>query len=350
MLELQIKRQALQIGFSLVGVAPAVQADGFDRLREWLDRGYSGAMAYLEKNSEPRRHPSSIFSPVRSVVMVGLTYSGEATRLSPQPVEESPVRGKTARYARGPDYHELIWRKLDQLLDWLRQAAPGCEGRGVVDTAPLLERDFARRAGLGWFGKNTMLINKRAGSFVFLGALLVDIELKPDPPYEGSHCGTCTACLEACPTQALVSPGWLDARRCISYLTIELRTPIAEELRAPIGDWMFGCDICQEVCPWNSKPRTSEFPTEGDLAAFDPAEVLTLTETEFRQRFHGTAITRARRGGLLRNAAIVLGNWGDAAALPALRGALADGDEMVREAAQWAIGQIVRRTGADLHL
>src|SRR5207302_3001460 len=209
----------------------------------------------------------------------------------------------------------------------------------VVDTAPLLERDFARRAGLGWFGKNTMLLNKHFGSYFFLGALLLDLDLRPDPAHETSHCGTCTACLDACPTQAFPEPGQLDARRCISYLTIELRGPIPEELRGPTGDWLFGCDICQEVCPWNRKSPPSAEPAFGprpELEAVDLVELLGLSEEAFRRRFRGTALTRPGRRGLLRNGAVILGNLRDPAALPALRRALADPEQLVREAAAWA--------------
>jgi len=206
------------------------------------------------------------------------------------------------------------------------------------DTAPLLERDFARRAGLGWFGKNTMLLNKRLGSYFFLGALLLDLELQPDPVHETSHCGTCTACLDACPTHAFVGPGLLDARRCISYLTIELRDPVPAELRESMGDWLFGCDVCQEVCPWNRKapPGTeATFQPRNDLVRVDLIELLGLSEEGFRRRFRGTALTRAKRRGLLRNAALILGNQGDPAALPALERALADSEPLIREAAQW---------------
>jgi epoxyqueuosine reductase len=227
---------------------------------------------------------------------------------------------------------------------------PGCHGRGVVDTAPLLERDFARRAGLGWFGKNTMLLHRRLGSYFFLGALLLDRELTPDPPQETAHCGTCTACLTACPTAAFAGPYQLDARRCISYLTIELRGSIPPELREAVGDWVFGCDVCQEVCPWNRKaPAATEpaFAPRADLEPLDLLELLRLTEDELRRRFRGTALTRARRRGLVRNAAIVLGNQGDPAALPALRQALADPEPLVREAVQWAIDQIQKNRATD---
>ena len=222
---------------------------------------------------------------------------------------------------------------------------PDCHGRGVVDTAPLMERDFARRAGLGWFGKNTMLINKHRGSFFFLGALLVDLELQPDAPHVASHCGTCTACLDACPTQAFTAAGWLDARRCISYLTIELRAPIPEELRPGVGNWLFGCDICQEVCPWNRKAGREALPFShrADLEALDPIELLGLSEAAFRQRFGGTALMRTKRRGLLRNAAIVLGNLGSKNAIPALERALLEDEPLIREAAAWALQEIQRR-------
>jgi epoxyqueuosine reductase len=334
--------RAHELGFELVGVAPATPADGFDRLRDWLDRGCAGEMAYMERTAEARKDPSSILANVRSVIMVGMSYAtneGSSNAGRGLPVSESssiPFPAQIARYARGPDYHTILWRKLDQLLEWLQQQLPDCQGRSVVDTAPLLERGFARRAGLGWFGKNTMLINKRHGSYLYLGALLVDVELKTDSPHYSSHCGTCTACLDACPTQAFTAPGWLDARRCISYLTIELRTPIPEELRARVGSWAFGCDICQEVCPWNSK-------VESEFAAVDPLELLGLSEEGFRQRFRGTAITRTKRRGLLRNAAIVLGNVADKTALPALRQAAKDPEPLVQEAASWAIARILER-------
>jgi epoxyqueuosine reductase len=375
-LELRIKEQAHDLGFELVGIAPATPADGFDRMREWLDQGHAGEMDYMYRQAEARRHPSSILPEVRSVVMVGMNYkpvaSGQWLVASSRVASgQWPVAGseiadqqcdrrndnssslatshrplatsKVARYARGEDYHHVLWEKLNRLKEWIQGEVPGCQGRGVVDTAPLLERDFARRAGLGWFGKNTMLLNKHLGSYIFLGALLLDLELAEDRPHEASHCGTCTACLDACPTKAFVEPGILDSRRCISYLTIELRGPIPEDLREPMGDWLFGCDVCQEVCPWNRKSPPGLEPAlhaREYLTQIDLQELLTLSEDQFRQRFRGTALMRARRQGLLRNAAIVLGNQGDPSALPALRQSLADPDPVVREAAQWAIDRI----------
>jgi epoxyqueuosine reductase len=220
---------------------------------------------------------------------------------------------------------------------------PGCEGRAVADSAPLLERDFARAAGLGWVGKNTMLLNPHVGSYFYLGALLLNLELPADPPFPTDHCGTCTACLDACPTGAFVGPGVLDARRCISYLTIELRGPLPRDLREPMGDWVFGCDVCQEVCPWNHKPppgREPAFRPRPDQAFPDLLEWVRLSPQSFKERFRDTALLRARRRGLVRNAAIALGNRGDARAVPDLAAALNDADAVVRGAAAWALGRL----------
>jgi epoxyqueuosine reductase len=344
-LEARVKQRAHELGFELVGIAAAGPADDFARLREWLDRDLAGDMGYMHKHAEARRHPASILPDVHSVVMVGMNYNpGGASGA------QAPATGKVARYARGEDYHDVLRKRLNQLLAWLQQEIPGCGGRGVVDTAPLLERDFARRAGLGWFGKNTMLLNKRLGSYFFLGALLLDIELQPDASHEADHCGTCTACLDACPTQAFLEPGMLDARRCISYLTIELKGAIPPEFRERMGDWIFGCDVCQEVCPWNHKAPPGKEPALGarpDLEAVSLVELLSLSPEEFRTRFRGTALTRTKRRGLLRNAAIALGNQGGVDAVPALQRALGDSESLVREAAQWAIDQILARAERD---
>jgi epoxyqueuosine reductase len=346
-IETRLKQKAKDIGFELAGIAAAGPADSFGRMRDWLDRGYAGDMAYMTRHAEARRAPDSILDNVQTVVMLGMNYNAEP--LSDPSAQDgaaghsSRITGRVSRYAWGEDYHAVLRERLNCLRDWIEREVPGCNGRGVVDTAPLLERDFARRAGLGWFGKNTMLLNKRLGSYFFLGALLLDIKLQPDTPHEASHCGTCTACLDACPTQAFVAPGVMDARRCISYLTIELRGPIPAEFRKPMGNWVFGCDICQEVCPWNRKaPETAEsgFLPRADLEPIDLVKLLGTSEQEFRNRFRGTTITRTKRRGLLRNAAIVLGNRGDPAALPALRKALNDPEALVREAAEWAIDQI----------
>lgn len=338
-LEDRLKQKARALGFELAGIAPAAPADGFERLRDWLAHDFAGTMDYLHRHADARRHPHSVLPDVRSVVMVGMNYK------PPDDAPLPPRAGKVARYARGADYHDVLRQRLNVLLAWLQAEHPGCRGRGVVDTAPLLERDFARRAGLGWFGKNTMLLNRRLGSYFFLGALLTDLELRPDAAHETSHCGTCTACLDACPTDAFVGPKVMDARRCIAYLTIELKGPVPEELREGLGDWAFGCDICQEVCPWNRNAPSGTEPAllpRPDLEVLDLVELLGLSEEEFRRRFRGTALLRTKRRGLLRNAALVLGNRGDPVALPALRLALEDEEPLVREAVRWAISRIER--------
>jgi epoxyqueuosine reductase len=336
-LETRLKEQARRVGFEAVGIAPAAEADGFAHLRAWLDQGYAGDMGYLHRHAEARRHPSSVLPEVKSVVMTALNY---------KPACDPTPPAKVARYALGRDYHDVLRERQKALLAWLQDEVPGCRGRAVVDTAPLLERDFARRAGLGWVGKNTMLIDKRLGSYFFLGALLVDVELAADPPHGAAHCGTCTRCLDACPTAAFPSPGVLDARRCLSYLTIELKGPVEEYLRPAMTEWLFGCDICQEVCPWNRKAPTGvepDFAPREELLTLEPAELLGIDEAEFRRRFGHTALARAGRAGLLRNAALLLGNRGGAGALVALERACRDVDPLVREAAAWAVG----RLGAD---
>jgi epoxyqueuosine reductase len=346
-IETGLRLQADSLGFAPVGIATATSADGFEHLEKWLKNGYASTMDYMHRHADARRHPSSIMLGVRAVVMVGMNYNSCAE-------QELPAEhGKVARYARGLDYHDVMRDRLKRLLAWLQSQRPGCRGRAVVDSAPLLERDFARRAGLGWIGKNAMLINKRLGSYCFLGALLVDIELEPDRPHLANHCGSCTRCLDACPTKAFPAPGVLDARRCISYLTIERREPLPVELRAQLNGWIFGCDICQEVCPWNHKAPMGAVPElqpRPDLVSLDLYEVLRMTEDEFHARFRGTAVLRTRRRGLLRNAALLLGSNGDQAALPALRAALGDADEMVRDAARWAIDQIGQKSADEVNM
>ena len=353
-LEERLKIQAHALGFELAGIAPAVPTDGFERLREWLARGFAGDMSYMHCHAEARRHPAGVFPKVRSVVMVAMSYqAGEPTanvgpassRPNPGRLEASPT-GKVARYARGSDYHEVLRQRLHQLLAWVQEQKPDSRGRAVVDTAPLLERDFARRAGLGWFGKNTMLIHRQRGSYILLGALLLDCELQPDPPHATAHCGTCTACLDACPTQAFAGPGFLDSRRCLSYLTIELKGSVPEERRQDLTEWLFGCDICQEVCPWNRKALPGREPAlqaRPDLLAVDLVELLGMSEEEIRRCFRDTALMRAGRRGLVRNAALILGNRGSVAALPVLRKLLEDPDSVIREAAHWALEQITNQ-------
>lgn len=305
-----LRAQALDLGFQLCGVAPAVTPQTLAEFRRWLAQGFAGEMQYLPRRAEAYASPDHVLAGVRSVVMLGMNYH----TVDPPPAQ--PGQGRVARYAWGTgDYHDVLRERLRNLADWLHARRPGCRTRGVVDTAPLLERDFARLAGLGWFGKNTMLINKRLGSWLFLAALLTDVELPPDAPHATAHCGTCTRCLDACPTDAFPEPYVLDATRCISYLTIELRGPLPPALQAGVGDWLFGCDVCNEVCPWNRHAPVSTEPAfqpQPALHPADPQEFLSLSPDEFERRFAATPLARPGWEGLRRNAEVVLQNAGAA--------------------------------------
>ena len=338
-----VKTAAQECGFSLVGVADAVTPPGYERFLDWLERGFAGEMQYLDRRRDAYAHPAGVLPAVRSVIMLGVNYFSRSDAAS-QEHREPTIAARVSRYALpAADYHSTIRAKLKQFGQRLRTLSPGCVTRGVVDTAPLLERDFARMAGLGWFGKNTLLLNKQQGSFVFLAGMLTDLALEPDQPHTATHCGTCTRCLEACPTSAFVEPSVLDARRCISYLTIELKGSIPAELREGVGNWLFGCDVCQEVCPWNRKaPETHDdaFQPQEKLKHLNVLQVLSSTATEFEQQFHGTALARPGHTGLRRNAAIVIGNSGDLRAVGSLTIALQDEDPVLRGSAAWALGQL----------
>ncbi|MEX2142468.1 MAG: tRNA epoxyqueuosine(34) reductase QueG [Pirellulales bacterium] len=333
----RLKREAQRLGFALSGACPAVTPPGFVRFQEWLASGFAGEMRYLSDRAPAYEHPGNVLDGVRTILMLAMPYR------TAEPKATNAGQGKVSRYAWGQDYHELIWQRLDELAAWLSLQSPGCRVRGVVDTAPLLEREFAQLAGLGWVGKNTLLLNKDLGSWFFLAALLTDAELDYDEPYAADHCGTCTACLDACPTDAFVAPYVLDARKCISYLTIELRSPIPEPLREEVGEWLFGCDVCQDVCPWNTRAHNAAHtdepvlqPAEG-MNPVDLIELFDLDEEAFRRRFRQTPLWRAKRRGLLRNAAIVLGNRPTEAAIAALMKGLGDSEPLVREACAWAL-------------
>ena len=332
--------QACELGFIAVGVAPAIESHGFSQLARWIEAGYAGEMDYIANRLDAYQHPSGVLEGCRSVIAMAYPYDAAPPRSVVSGV------GRVARYAwQGADYHDVIHPKLKQLAKSIRESFPGATARGVVDTAPIMEREIAQLAGLGWQGKNTLLLNKRLGSYFFLACVLTDVELPTDTPHESSHCGTCTACLDACPTQAFPQAGVLDATRCISYLTIESRSEIADDLRESMGDWAFGCDVCQEVCPWNRKPMRqyeAEAPAHQPLDVLELRSLFSLDEAGFRERYRKTPLWRTRRRGVLRNAALVLGNQRDPASLPALRIGLADEDALVREASQWAVDQIQR--------
>ena len=337
MLTDRLKAEALRLGFDRVGVAPAVDPPGYGRYLDWVEQGRAAGMAYMVDRAEARGHPRHILDGARSVIVVAMVYG------RPEATSPSPTEGKVARYARGADYHEVLWRRLDELLAWLQAERPGMAGRAVCDTAPLLERDFARLAGLGWVGKNTCLIDRKIGSFTVLGSILVDLELRYDAPLATNHCGTCTRCIDACPTAAITAPYQLDARKCLSYWTIEHKGEIPASIASDLGDWAFGCDICQEVCPWNRKaPPGSEPSLDPDPEWVNPDLIAWLERdpTEFRQRLKGTALARTKRSGLVRNAALILGQRECLAAIPALIGRLSDDDPVVRSAADWALRRI----------
>lgn len=336
----ELKAEAVRLGFDRVGIAPAVGAPNYWRYQAWLEAGHAAGMAYLEGRAALREHPGKLLEGVRSVVMVSLVY-GRPVSSTPGPTE-----AKVARYAQGADYHEVLWRKLGALLDWLRARRPEVQGRALADTAPLLERDFARLAGLGWIGKNSMLIDRKLGSFTVLGSLLVDVDLEADEPHAPSHCGTCTRCLDACPTDAFAAPYQLDARRCISYWTIEHRGPIDESFADRLDGWVFGCDVCQDVCPWNRKAppgRSPELEPMPGLTTPDLIDWLDRDPAEFSRVLKPTALARAKRAGLLRNAALILGTRQSVEAIPALGRRLADADPTVRDAAAWALRRIGTR-------
>ena len=335
----EIKSHAGHLGFDLVGVTTAAPPGHGAYYAEWIEQGMAGEMAYLGRQIEKRQNPGQILPNARSLVVVAMNYRCP----DPDPALDDTHRGKIAQYARGDDYHEAMKERLQALLLFIRdRAGRAVEGRAYVDTGPVLEREFAVRAGLGWFGKHTNLIHKRVGSWLLIGEILLDIELDQDQP-AADHCGTCTRCIEACPTDAIVEPYVVDSRRCISYHTIELKGAIPTAYRAAMGDRVFGCDDCQEVCPWNRRA-----PLSGH-SAFIPRpwnempgliEMLGLTPEEFRTRFRGSPIKRTKRRGLLRNAAVALGNTKDPEAVPALADSLADDEPLVRGHAAWALGNV----------
>jgi epoxyqueuosine reductase len=340
----QLRAEAVRLGFSRLGIAPAVPPPHHERFGSWLAAGFAGSMAgWLSRHEPLRADPGSLLPAARSVIVLATDHAvgpdQRADRPAAGPVE--PGRGLVARYAWGDDYHDLLRARGNDLAAWLEDRT-GCRTRAVVDSAPLAERDYGLLAGLGWIGKNTMLIDPRAGSYFFLTAILTDLDLPHDAPLETDHCGTCTACLDACPTDAFVEPRVLDATKCIATLTIEDHGPIPPLLRAETADWVFGCDVCQEVCPWNRHaPGSAEpaFAPRGGEATLDLAELLRLDEVGFRRRFKGSPLLRAKRHGLARSAAIALGNRPDPAAFDALTAALADAEPVVREAAAWALGR-----------
>jgi epoxyqueuosine reductase len=353
----RIRASARKIGFDAVGFGPAAAGPDGGRLLGWLREGLAGEMGYMARDPEIRADPRQFLPGARSVVAVALRHDpGRATAAAPpaaapqgraaQGQPDNPLgalRGSIARYARGRDYHRVLESRLKRLRDAvIRAGGPGTEALWAMDHTPVLDRALARAAGIGFFGKNTMLIRPGTGSYFVLGEVLTNLALPPDRPAEGS-CGDCVRCLDACPTKAIVAPFRVDARLCISYLTIELRGPIPEALRPAVGTMVFGCDVCQEVCPWNrfARPasaadlRPREVAVEPDLL-----RLAAMTEGEWRAAFAGSAVLRAGFPGFRRNVAVALGNSGDRAALPGLRALASCGDPLVEEHARWGIHRL----------
>jgi len=351
----RLKEKAFDLGFDLIGVAPADRAPHAEAFLRWLAQNHHARMEWLARDPQRRLDPRQVVAGAQSVVVVGVSYFA----LNPPPeLWNDPARGRIARYAWGPDYHDVLLPRLRQLGDFIEQEAGPTRQRAYVDTGPVLERDFATQAGLGFIGKNTMLISPRRGSYLFLAEILVDVELEYDVPAVNdgaglpldaagrrrAGCGQCVRCLQICPTHAFPAPYILDSNRCISYLTIELKGAIPVELRPRLGNWIFGCDACQEICPWvrrYSQPAGQPFLHFNPERAIPPLlELMTLDDTAFRARFKGTPLQRTKRRGLLRNVAVALGNWGSPQALPALHHALDDPEPLIREHAAWAVSRI----------
>ncbi|MGE4321911.1 MAG: tRNA epoxyqueuosine(34) reductase QueG [Sphingobium sp.] len=341
-LEQRLKAQAAQLGFAACAIARAdVAPQAGARLKAWLEAGHHGGMLWMEERAEQRASPRALWPDVRSVVMLGMSYAPGRDPLALADVRD---RGRISVYAQGRDYHDVVKKGLKSLARWLVDQHPGAL-KVFVDTAPVMEKPLAQGAGLGWQGKHSNLVSRTHGSWLFLGALYSEIALTPDAP-ETDHCGSCSACQTACPTQAFPAPYVVDARRCISYLTIEHKGPILEDLRPGIGNRIYGCDDCLAVCPWNKfadlGAANRAFLGRAELAAPALADLLALDDATFREIFSGSPIKRIGRDRMVRNAAVAAGNSGDQAMVPILRTLTHDPDPAVADAAGWAIGRLMQ--------
>ncbi|MBO9576458.1 MAG: tRNA epoxyqueuosine(34) reductase QueG [Sphingobium sp.] len=339
-LEARLKAEAARLGFAECRITHAdAIPDAAARLEAWLDAGSHGEMGWMEERAGQRGSPRALWDETRSVIMLGMSY---APANDPMALADMPERGRISVYAQGQDYHDVMKRALKALGRWLAEET-GEPLKVFVDTAPVMEKPLAAAAGLGWQGKHTNLVSRNAGSWLFLGAIYTAFDLQPDTPGR-DRCGSCDACQRACPTDAFPAPYRLDARRCISYLTIEHKGPIPEELRPGIGNHVYGCDDCLAVCPWNKFAQAASthraFLPRGELVAPQIADLLTLDDAGFRAVFAGSPIKRIGRNRMVRNAAIAAGNSGDPAFVPALRALTSDQDPVVSEAATWALGRL----------
>ncbi|MGF1550168.1 MAG: tRNA epoxyqueuosine(34) reductase QueG [Sphingomonadaceae bacterium] len=344
----RLKAAAAEEGFAAIGFASADAApESAARLRQWLESGAHGDMIWMEETAERRARPRALWPEVKTVISLGMSYApaGDPLRLA-----DEPEIGRISVYAQGADYHALIKKKLKSVArSLIREAGPATEVKVFVDTAPVMEKPLAEAAGIGWQGKHSNLVSREDGSWLFLGAIFTTLDIAPDAPHAG-RCGSCTRCLDICPTDAFPAPYRLDARRCISYLTIEHKGPIPREYRAAIGNRVYGCDDCLAVCPWNRFAEAARankaFAPRAELAAPRLAELLALDEAGFRAIFAGSPIKRIGRDRMVRNAAIAAGNSGEAALIPPLERLRADPDPVVAEAAQWALARLGAGAGA----
>jgi epoxyqueuosine reductase len=345
----RLRQRALELGFDDCRFASAAPPASASRLFDWLAAGHHAGMSWLARNAAKRADPQLVLPGAKSIVTLAVGYGRGAGEPPGTGCEPPGLVGEVARYARHADYHELLATPLKALAAAADElGGPGTKSLWYVDTGPLLERDLAQRAGVGFAGKHTNLISRKLGNWFLLAEILTTLELEPDPP-QRNHCGNCTRCLDACPTGALPAPFTLDARRCISYLTIELKDSIPVELRPLIGNRIFGCDDCLAACPWNRFAREAALlkpARRSDLEDPDLLALLALDEAGFKARFAGTPLLRTKRRGLLRNVCVALGNTAGPAALPALAKAAADPEPLLAEHAAWATEQIIRRSQA----
>lgn len=339
-----IRQRALELGFDECRFTSAAAPGSVDRFQHWLARNHQAGMTWLERSAEKRADPQKVLPGAQSLILLAASYHAPV----PPPSSGGPA-GVVARYARYADYHDILGQRARTLSDFVNElAGSGARSLWYVDTGPLLERDLAQRAGLGFIGKHTNVISRRFGNWIFLAEILTTVALVPDAP-ETNHCGKCERCLAACPTNAITAPFELDARKCISYLTIELKGPIPLELRPAIGNRIYGCDDCLAACPWNrfaQEGRLMQSHARGELAQPDLIGLLALDDAGFKTRFAGTPLLRAKRRGLLRNVCVALGNTGDVSALPALQKAAADPEPLIAEHARWALERISQPTAA----
>ena len=343
-----IRQRATELGFDDCRFTSAAVPASAGQFQTWLAQGSHGEMSWLERNAEKRTDPQKVFPGAKSVIVLATSYlaGDESSPTNPQKPPSGTGYGEIARYARSADYHDVLGERLKILTDFVNQLGGGqTQSLWYVDTGPILERDLAQRAGVGFVGKHTNVISRRLGNWIFLAEILTTLELPPDPP-ETNHCGKCTRCITACPTKAITAPFQLDARKCISYLTIELKGAIPVDLRPAIGNRIFGCDDCLAVCPWNRFAREGRLMRphlRADLSQPDLIELLQLDDAGFKTKFAGTPILRTKRRGLLRNVCVALGNVGDASAVPALEKAAHDSEPLIAEHARWAVEEIARR-------